>query len=175
MDLRFPLEPGVFELRSSALIVSPARGVLMVTSELTDYYYSVGGAVEFGESSVDAMRRETREETGLEIVNPRLVGIVENFFCDKALGARPWQNIEFYYRVDLADPEAEPVAAGVGFLGNEERLAWVPLAEVPGLVAAHKLFPLAMMDLLNAKQPLHIVSREPTFDEARRVEGSIVE
>ena len=46
-----------------------------------DYYYRpLGGGIEYGETSRDAIAREIREELGAEIENIRLLGVVENIF-----------------------------------------------------------------------------------------------
>ena len=46
-----------------------------------DYYYRpLGGSIEYGETSREAVAREIREELGAEIENIRLLGVVENIF-----------------------------------------------------------------------------------------------
>jgi 8-oxo-dGTP pyrophosphatase MutT (NUDIX family) len=40
----------------------------------------VGGGIEFGELALTAAVREAREEIGIDVENPRLLGILENIF-----------------------------------------------------------------------------------------------
>jgi len=46
-----------------------------------DYYYRpLGGGIEYGEPSREAVAREIREELGAEIENIRLLDVLENIF-----------------------------------------------------------------------------------------------
>ena len=45
------------------------RQVLMVTGHGADFYWTPGGGVESGESAVDALRREIKEELGVNVKN----------------------------------------------------------------------------------------------------------
>jgi ADP-ribose pyrophosphatase YjhB (NUDIX family) len=64
------------------------------------YARVLGGGIEAGERSADAVRREIREELGLEIDEPRLLGVLENIF---ELEGRPWHEIVFVYDAEFAD------------------------------------------------------------------------
>ena len=44
------------------------------------FYRPLGGGIEFGERGVEAVAREMREETGLEVENLRYLGMCENIF-----------------------------------------------------------------------------------------------
>jgi ADP-ribose pyrophosphatase YjhB (NUDIX family) len=50
-----------------------------------DYYYRpLGGGIEYGEMSSDALVREIREELDAEIENVRLLGVLENILFTTA-------------------------------------------------------------------------------------------
>jgi ADP-ribose pyrophosphatase YjhB (NUDIX family) len=64
------------------------------------FYRPLGGGVEFGEQAADALVREMREETGLEVANLRYAGVCENIFT--YLGERGHE-IVLLYEADFAD------------------------------------------------------------------------
>lgn len=65
------------------------------------YARTLGGAIEFGEHAADAIRREMREELGADILNPRLLGVLENIF---ELQGHRHHEIIFVFDADFADP-----------------------------------------------------------------------
>ncbi len=62
----------------------------------------LGGAVEFGERAVDALRREMREELGAQIEEPVQLGVLENVFTYR--GA-PGHEVVFVFDARFADAE----------------------------------------------------------------------
>lgn len=66
-----------------------------------DYFCRpLGGGIEFGESSRDALIREVKEEINLEIENLRLLHIMENIFvCEGQQG----HEIVFVYDADFVN------------------------------------------------------------------------
>jgi 8-oxo-dGTP pyrophosphatase MutT (NUDIX family) len=64
------------------------------------FYRPPGGGIHFGESSEAALRREIREELGVEIRNPRLLGVLENLFT---FDSKQGHEIVFVYDAELED------------------------------------------------------------------------
>jgi ADP-ribose pyrophosphatase YjhB (NUDIX family) len=63
-------------------ILENAAGELMISQERYRGWEIIkfpGGGLEWGEGVVDGLRREMREELGLEVAAPRLVHVTEGF------------------------------------------------------------------------------------------------
>ena len=79
------------------------------TKDPRQFHRLVGGSVELGERSVDAVVREVGEELGTTLREPRLLGVLENVFVYE--GA-PGHEVVFLYAGELADPDVVPSEGG---------------------------------------------------------------
>lgn len=78
-DMTATCENGFINIRVGAIILQNGK-FLMVGNERSDYLYSVGGRVKFGETAEEAIVREVFEETGIKMEIDRLGFIHENYF-----------------------------------------------------------------------------------------------
>ena len=112
------------------------------------FYRPVGGTVEFGEPSIDAVQREVLEEIGAELANVHLLGCIENLFNYKGdVG----HEIVFLYRADFVDPtfyDREAIG-GQEADGQDFVAVWLPLA---AFTPEQPLYPVALLDLLRRER-----------------------
>ena len=64
------------------------------------FFRPLGGAVEFGEAAIDALRREIREEVQREITAPLLIGVLENRFDYRG---QPGHEVVFVFDAQFVD------------------------------------------------------------------------
>jgi ADP-ribose pyrophosphatase YjhB (NUDIX family) len=135
-------------IRPVALAAVRRRGDLLVyegTDPTKDetFYRPLGGGIEFGEPAGSALRREMREELGVEVRNVALLGVLENIF--HAFG-RPYHEIVFIFSADLADRALyERDHLGV-VIGEGSPVSWQPLARFAR--SKSPLYPTGLLDLL---------------------------
>lgn len=97
-----------------------------------------GGGLEFGEKPEQAVIREVKEETGIDVANPRLIAVHSTFFKDPfpANGVEFFQSILLYYACDFVGGEFSMD----GFDDNEKIYAdmpeWYPLDKLNDLKVA---------------------------------------
>ncbi|NNE70554.1 MAG: NUDIX hydrolase [Rhodothermales bacterium] len=117
-----------------------ARGYDEAKSEY--FLRPIGGEVEFGESAVEALKREVKEELGLEIESPVRLGILENLF---SYDGKPGHEVVFVYDARFTDPSAyfrEELPLNEDIWDGMAR--WVSLDALP----AEPLYPDGLLELL---------------------------
>lgn len=64
------------------------------------FYRLLGGGIDYGESSIDALHREFKEELDIEIINCKLLTVKENIFT---YNGKPYHEISFIYEAGFKD------------------------------------------------------------------------
>lgn len=147
-----------FRLRACAVILHD-DAVLMARNDVDHYAYSIGGGILHGESAEDAVRREVREETGLDLEIDRLLFVHENFFTDSSplLAGRECHEVAFYF---LMRYDGEAISSGsTTSHGIPEQCVWIPLDDYGRTGPAYPEFFAEELRALPAATK-HIVTHE---------------
>ncbi|MGD6845738.1 NUDIX hydrolase [Bacillus infantis] len=94
-----------------------------------DYFYRpIGGGIEFGEKSTEALEREVLEEIGESITNLIHLGTIENIFTYNGV---PRHEIVFIYDGEFSDQSIYQKSPFQGLEDNGEsfRLMWKPISD----------------------------------------------
>jgi 8-oxo-dGTP diphosphatase len=93
-----------------------------------------GGLVELAESPEIAVIRETKEETGLEVINPEVIDVVSNVDLD--------ENGKVKYHYVIVDYLVYVQSGTVQASSDAEELKWVPFDDVESynLTTSFRLF-----------------------------------
>ncbi|KQR39052.1 NUDIX hydrolase [Microbacterium sp. Leaf159] len=101
-----------------------------------DFLRAIGGGIEFGETAVEALRREFMEELGVELEGAEPLGVFENIFTYEG---EPGHEIAHVFAVSSAALDAVPLDAELRILDEGSPVRWVPLADIESGVRV--LFP----------------------------------
>ena len=96
-DVNFIFETEGFNFRVGAYITCGDK-VLLQKGDGSDFYNLVGGRVHLCENTIDAIKREVKEELGIDIRDPKLLVVAENFFKWQGKDAH---EMLFVYKVRL--------------------------------------------------------------------------
>ena len=134
MTREFPDRP----IAGVSVVVLGAKGVLLVKRAKPPrqgQWSLPGGAQKLGETVFEAARRETLEETGLEIEVLGLIDVVDSIVSDNGGG-----EIRYHYTlIDVLAVAADDATGAPGpppgpVAGSDaEDVVWFPLQKIPGL------------------------------------------
>ena len=132
-DILFKTDDYVFSYRVGGVLIHNGK-ILLQKVPGDDGYAFIGGHVAFGETTVETLIREFREEIHADIKIERLLMVSENFF---PWGSLPCHQINLFYLVSLCNESQIPLGGSfkaLDELGNERidlDMCWIPLSEIP--------------------------------------------
>ena len=142
-----PLAICVFRNRNRILV---NQGYDQVKDEY--FYRPLGGAIEFGEPSVDTVCRELMEELNVEVDRESLkyLGALENIFM---FNDTPGHEIVLVYDGALKEPEwyEQPAILGKEANGEAIRAVWKDLDEF--ITEKSILYPTGLVEMLVTMTP----------------------
>lgn len=156
MDILFDTEKGRFSYRVAGLAVQEGR-LLVQRAKGDDGFAVPGGHVAFGEATADTLRREFREELGLDVEVGGLAAVGEVLFDWDG----PCQQIGLYYWITVPGGPWEGVRHGFddyGKVREEIDFLWAPVEEIQRGEAVFYLPELA--GHLTEKGIIHFVSNQ---------------
>lgn len=157
-DMTVPCGNGVLNIRVGAIILNDNK-IMMATNSNVDYLYSIGGRIKFGENAEEAVKREVREELGVELEVDKLGIVHENYFFSSIYGMkRLVYEISFYFYMK----NNGSCKLDINRINNEEEkkesFVWVDSG------MKRKMHPDFLFEYLDAsqKEVIHIYTDERT-------------
>ncbi|MCC8168660.1 MAG: NUDIX domain-containing protein [Clostridiales bacterium] len=158
INCTFTTEQGKFNYRIGVVIAN-GRKILMARNprEKREFYYSVGGRVRYGETLEDAVKRELKEETGIDCEVERMVAVHENFFVDD--DGVPYHEVSVFFMVRqmqqlLAIKDGQRTDQG----SDGEYLEWINLDDCEGKTIYPEFF--RIMDFSREAGVRHFITRD---------------
>jgi 8-oxo-dGTP diphosphatase len=92
-----------------------------------------GGGLDLGEELEKGVIREVKEETGIDVKSPKLMGVENSFFQSSHAKNESYQSLLFYYLCDYVGGNLSTDGFDEYEKGYAELAEWIPISELDHL------------------------------------------
>lgn len=121
-----------FNIRVYGLLINPLNQILLTDEHRFNFQFTKfpGGGLEFGEGTIDCLKREFNEELNVEIINP-IHFYTTDFFQLSAFNKQQ-QVISIYYKVECLNWKDIKTVTDPFFnlQPNEQVFRWISLSNL---------------------------------------------
>jgi len=146
MDVVFNTEKAVFNYRVAGIWIENEH--VLLHRDINESKWSLpGGRVEIAEDSQTSLKREFREELGIDVQVDRMVLVIENFFEH---GGEDYHEIGFYYAITSnRNSYSYNESSFHGIEGERLLFRWTPIKGLDEVA----LYPECLRDALRDVPP----------------------
>lgn len=155
MDITVDVGEYKLNVRTAGIIMHNNK--ILVHSNLENKHYALlGGRIESGEDSEEAVKREILEETGKEIETIGYIGTIENFF---KRGEEKYHEILFIHKAEFKNEEDKKIEYTLKNVEGKDYLQyeWIDINDIE----KYPIRPQVIKEVLKQKEfPIHKIHRD---------------
>lgn len=155
MDITIDVDDYKLNVRAAGVMIHNGK-ILAHRNVNSDHYALIGGRVKIGESSVNTIKREIKEELGKDIEITGYISTIENFFEMK--GSK-YHEIMFVYKIEFINEEDKKIEYTMKNIEGKDYLQyeWIELDRID----EYPLLPGVVKEVLKEnKFPTHKINND---------------
>lgn len=155
MDVSVLINDMNFNYRCAAIIKNKDK-ILVSINDVKNFYTIPGGRANIGETSIEAVIREIKEETGFNTKYIKTLGVVENFYISR-YNNKPTHEILIIHELEFVDKEAYELKE-IKNLDELDNAKFI-YKDINSL-NKDNLRPSVLIDVLNSNNLIHIIAKQ---------------
>jgi len=153
MDITVKIEDKVLNYRVAGIIKKDNK-ILVNERVDIDYVSLIGGRAKIGESSIEALIRELKEESGYDVKHIKTLGVIENFFISR-YDNKEYHEILIVHEIEFNDKELYNLEEIQNYEEENVRFVWKSYDELKKV----NFVPMNILEYLKNDELFHLINK----------------